>query len=37
MEERVDWRTCEVTKAEQEAYVKAFKTAFAPYDFTDDD
>lgn len=32
MEERVDWKACMQSEAEDREDVQAFKTAFAPFD-----
>lgn len=36
-EEKVNWRSCELNKRQEEELVADLKKSFKPYDFTDDD
>ena len=35
--ERVDWKNCSSTKEEETAAAQNMRTAFQPFDFTDED
>lgn len=36
-EEKVDWRSCELDKAEQTKLVEKLQSAFKPFDFADNE
>ena len=37
MEDKIDWRECQVPKEEEVKMTKDFRTTFQPYDFTLED